>query len=176
MIRTLTCAATLAALCGCAPLPADLGAAGEPQVTRLTQVAAPPGAPPGSCWGRHVSPAVIETVTDQVLLHPAEVLADGAVARPAIYKTETVQRIVRERTETWFETPCPEQMTPEFVASVQRALAARGLYRAPVTGAMDARTRTAIRRYQAPEGPDSGILSLAAARRLGLVAVARDTG
>jgi len=172
-IRPRLCAAALAVLTGCAPGPADLGALREPEVSRMTQEA-PPGAAPGSCWGKHVSPAVIETVTHQVMLQPAQVRADGTVSQPAIYKTETRQDIVQERRETWFETPCPAQLTPDFVASVQRALAARGLYRGPVTGQFDARTRAAVRRYQKPQGLDSGILSLAAARKLGLVAVELD--
>ena len=33
--------------------------------------AAPPGAPDGTCWGRLETPAVIETVTEQVLVQPA---------------------------------------------------------------------------------------------------------
>lgn len=146
---------------------------GEPQVSRTIQKA-PPGAPPGTCWGKVVTPAVIETVTEQVMVQPPDVLADGTVARPAVYRTETTQRIARERTDTWFETPCEVDMTPEFNASVQRALAARSLYHGPVTGKMDAATRAAVRRYQTPQGLDSGILSLAAARKLGLVAVKRD--
>jgi peptidoglycan hydrolase-like protein with peptidoglycan-binding domain len=64
-------------------------------------------------------------------------------------------------------------MTPEFVASVQRALKVRALYRGPISGQMDSRTRAAIRAFQAPDGLDSGILSLDAARKLGLVAVER---
>ena len=40
---------------------------------------------------------------------------------------------------------------------------------------MDWATRRAIRQYQVREGLDSAILSLAAARRLGLVAVDRST-
>ncbi len=151
----------------------DLDALNEPEVSRLSQVA-PPGAEPGTCWGKHVTPAVIETVTLQVMMQPAEVLADGTVRQPAIFKTETQQQIVQERKEIWFQTPCQEQMTPEFVSSVQRALAARYLYRGPVNGEMDARTRAAVRKYQKPEGLDSGILSLAAARKLGLVAVKLD--
>jgi peptidoglycan hydrolase-like protein with peptidoglycan-binding domain len=82
---------------------------------------------------------------------------------------------VKERSVTWFETPCAAGQTPDFVASVQRALAARGLYRGPAHGEMDARTRAAIRRFQTPEGLDSGILSLAAARKLGLVPVKPNT-
>ncbi|WP_317055187.1 peptidoglycan-binding domain-containing protein [Roseovarius rhodophyticola] len=110
-------------------------------------------------------------MTQQILLQPAEILDDGTVARPAIYKTETRQQIVQERKETWFETPCASDLTPEFTASVQRALKARGVYRGPITSVMDARTRAAVRAYQKPQGLESGILSLAAARQLGLVAV-----
>ena len=143
---------------------------GEPEVVQRLETA-PPGARPGSCWGKSVQPAVIETVTQQILLHPAEILDDGTVMRPAIYKTETRQEIVQQRRETWFETPCAADLTPEFTASVQRALKARGLYRGPITSAMDARTRAAVRAFQRPQGLESGILSLAAARQLGLVAV-----
>ncbi|WP_300548175.1 peptidoglycan-binding domain-containing protein [Roseovarius sp.] len=144
--------------------------AGDPDlVTRIET--SPPGAAPGTCWGKEVAPAVIETVTEQILLHPADIDADGKVARPALYRTETRQDIVKERQVSWFETPCADDLTPDFVASVQRALAARALYRGPISGEMDTRTRAAIRRYQAPEGPVSGILSLKAARNLGLVSV-----
>lgn len=165
----------LAGLAACTSPSGNLDALREPEVTRTSQ-AAPPGAAPGTCWGKHVSPAVIETVTHQVMVQPAEILSDGTVTQPAIYRTETTQQIVRKRKETWFETPCEDAVTPDFVASVQRALAARGLYRGPITGEMDAGTRAAVRRYQKPEGLDSGILSLAAARKLGLVAVERDAG
>ncbi|MGX0875563.1 hypothetical protein ACSSV4_000235 [Roseovarius sp. MBR-154] len=140
-------------------------------VTR--QGEAPPGAPPGTCWGKHVTPAVIETVTEQVQTAPPEMDETGRVIRPARYVTETRQEIVKERTATWVEVPCADLQTADFIASVQRALIARGLYKGPVTGRMDARMRAAIRRYQAPRGFDSGILSLETARELGLVAVER---
>jgi hypothetical protein len=144
----------------------------EPQVTRDIEEA-PPGAAPGTCWGKHTTPAVIETVTQQIMLQPAQVTSEGRVIQPAIYKSETQQRIVRERKDTWFQAPCPDVQTPEFIASVQRALAARSLYRGAITGQMDSPTRAAIRKYQRPQGLDSGILSTAAARKLGLVAVER---
>ncbi|MEO1139646.1 MAG: peptidoglycan-binding domain-containing protein [Pseudomonadota bacterium] len=145
----------------------------EPELVQRLQTA-PPGAEPGSCWGKDISPAVVETVTEQVLLQPAEVRSDGTVAQPAVYKTETKQMIVRERRETWFETPCSVDLTQDFNASVQRALKARGHYRGPINGEMDARTRAAIRAFQKPQGLDSGILSIAAARQLGLIAVEID--
>ncbi len=147
----------------------------EPEVSRALQEA-PPGAAPGSCWGKQVTPAIVETVTDQVLIQPAEVRVDGSVTAQAIYRTVTRQEIVRQRSETWFETPCDDALTPDFIATLQRALAARGHYHGAIDGEMSARTRAAVRAWQAPEGLDSGILSLAAARRLGLVAVERDAG
>lgn len=168
----LFCALALVGLSGCdAGLP-DVDALREPEVSRFT-AEAPPGAAPGTCWGKQVTPAIIETVTHQVMLQPAEIQSDGSVLQPAVYKTETRQEIVRERKETWFETLCAQELTPDFVASVQRALAARGFYRGAPSGEMDARTRAAVRRYQEPQGLDSGILSRAAARDLGLVAVDR---
>ena len=144
-----------------------------PAETEVTQTLdqAPPGAAPGTCWGKDASPAIIETVTEQVLVQPAKVNADGTIANPAIYKTEARQAIVQERRDTWFEVPCENVLTPEFNASVQRALKARDLYRGVITGKVDGRTRAAIRRFQKSQGLDSGVLSMAAARRMGLISV-----
>ena len=157
-----------------AALTPDLAALREPEIVRAESPLAPPGAAPGTCWGREVSPAVIETVTEQVMVQPPEVLADGTVLSPAIYRSETQQRIVRERRETWFETPCDSVWTEEFTASLQRALKVRGHYYGAITGRRDKRTRAAIRRYQKEQDLDSAILSIEAARQLGLVAVRRE--
>jgi len=172
MIRTLTLSLMATGLLAACETTLSVPELTEPDLVQ-SLAEAPPGAAPGTCWGKDVTPAVIETVTDQVLLQPARLRADGTVEKPAIYRTETRQAIVEERNVTWFETPCADVRTPDFIASLQRALKARNLYRGPINGRMDARTRAAIRRYQKPEGLDSGILSLAAARRLGLVAVER---
>jgi hypothetical protein len=159
----LSCLALALALAACQPAP--------PGPDRPSLGAeAPPGAAPGTCWGKKDTPAVIETVTEQVQLSPAETDATGRALRPATYATVTRQAILRERVTTWYETPCPDVQTPEFIASVQRALAARGLYTGQITARFDARTRAAIARYQAPLGLDSDTLSLDSARRLGLVA------
>jgi hypothetical protein len=153
-------------LAACQPLPG--GPAPPPDLA-----AAPPGAPPGTCWGKQVSPAVVETVTEQVQTTPAVTAPDGRVLTPAGYATETRQAIVEERRVRWIETPCPETQPPDFIASLQRALWARGLHSGPVTGRMDAGTRKAVRRYQAARGLDSDILALDSARALGLVALPR---
>lgn len=171
-IKTLTGLSGLF-LASCAGLaPPDVAQLSEPKL-RVSRQIAPPNAAPGTCWGRDVTPAMIETVTEQVLLRPAKIAADGTVITPAAYKTETKQAILRERQKIWFETPCPESIGPDFVATLQRALKARGLLRGAITGAVDERTLRAIRLFQKPQGLDSSILSLAAARKLGLVAVER---
>ncbi|UWR43975.1 peptidoglycan-binding domain-containing protein [Phaeobacter inhibens] len=140
------------------------------QVSRNTP-AAPPGAAPGSCWATHTTPAVIETVTVQVMTRPARTAPDGRVIAPARFRRETRQDIVRPRRESWFETPCPVDMTPQLVGSLQRALAVRGLYTGEINGQLDNATRASVRRFQKQDGFDNDQLSLLSARKLGLVAV-----
>lgn len=140
------------------------------RVTRAAQ-AAPEGAPPGSCWERKITPAIIETVTLQEVTAPAVIGENGAILKPAAYRTESRQQIVRPRSTAWFETPCPAQMTPEFIASVQRALEARGYFSGIATGRMDGPTLAAIRLYQQELGIEASSLTLEAARKLGLIAV-----
>ena len=135
--------------------------------------ATPPAVPEGACWQRAVTPAVIETVTEQVLATPERRGPDGAVTEPASFRTETRQSIVAERREVWFETPCPQVLDGDFLATLQRALKARGLYLEPLTGVLDQSTRAAIRAWQRPRGLDSDVLALASARALGIVAVPR---
>ena len=165
----------LTALASCemplAEAPAD--APPEPGVAEATSNG-PDGAPPGSCWGRTVSPAVVETITEKVQVKPAEISEAGTVTALPVYRDESRQQIITPRQDNWFETPCSDVLTEEFVASLQRALAARGFYGGAALGQMDAATRSAIRRYQVSAGgPDSEVLSLAAARMLGLIAVPR---
>lgn len=167
-LRFCSCVALCAGLSACqmsAPTD-DVVRAGDAQ-------SAPPGADPNACYGRHATPAIVETVTEQILVQPPQITADGTVSYPAIYRTETRQDIVRERKELWFETLCAKAFTPEFNSSVQRALAARGYYTGAITGKFDRATRRAVLGFQRAEGLDSDILSLAAARKLGLVAMPR---
>lgn len=128
----------------------------------------PEGASPDSCWTRDVEPAIIETVTEQVVVQPPELGRDGRVRQAGVYHTETRQQIVRPRRESWFQIPCPEQMTPAFVASLQRALQARGLYHGAISGGMDVPTRRAIRRFQTSRGMETAEITLDGARALGL--------
>lgn len=159
----------LLATAGCGPLPdAEVARLMERDGTIVTRGEGPADARPDACYARDVTPAVIETVTEQVVVRPGRLAEDGRVLEPASYRTDTRAEIVETRREIWFETPCAAQDDPAFIATLQRALAARGLYAGPVSGVMDRRTRAAIREFQRPQGLDSGVLSLAAARLLGL--------
>lgn len=164
--------AGLLVLAGCVAAPgggvSESGQRAAALISDTSALARPPGAPPGSCWQRDVAPAVVETVVEQRIVTPPRTRADGST-QPAVIRTETRQRIVRDRSAVWFETPCPPEMTPALIASLQRALLARGFYSGQATGMMDAATRAALRSYQAQNGLDSDILSIRSARELGLV-------
>ena len=156
-------------LAACGPMPgAEVARLLERDGTIVTRGEGPEDARPDACYAQDVTPAVIETVTEQVIVQPPEIATDGTVRAPAIFRTDTRQRIAQERQEIWFETPCEAQTDPDFIATLQRALAARGQYTGPVTGVMDRRTERAIREFQEPQGLDSGVLSLAGGRLLGL--------
>lgn len=159
----------LLGLAACGPMPgAEVARLLDQDGTIVTRGEGPENARPDACYAQDVTPAVVETVTEQVVVTAPERDAQGRVIRPGSFRTDIRQRIVEERREIWFETPCAAQDDPAFIASVQRALAARGVYRGPISGVMDRRTRNAIREFQEPQGLDSGVLSLAAARLLGL--------
>lgn len=152
-----------------------------PEVTRSTGTALitdpderPADAKPGSCYGKDVTPATIEVVTEDKLLEPAKLAPDGAVIKPAVYETTKVQKIVAQREEFFFEVPCPPLLDEDFVATLQRALKARGFYRGLINGRMTDATRRAIRAYQVPRGLNTDILTLQSALDLGLVAYGRD--
>lgn len=161
-------------LAGCAQTPPDVASRGDFSAgfLRGTQVT-PPDASPGACWAQDDLPAVIETVTENVLLTPEIRDEAGNLVQPPVYSSTVDRRIAQEGAAVWFQTPCPDQVDAEFVASLQRALKARGFYLLPLSGEMDAPTTLAVRRFQALNGLDSAILSLAATRELGLIEVPR---
>jgi Putative peptidoglycan binding domain len=172
--------AMMLVLCACGAAGNPAGSPASPIIPAGNLLAAElvrsgrPEAGAGECWAEELTPAVIETVTEQVEVAPAVPASDGKPAVPATFQSRVQQRILSDRSDVWFLVPCPELMGPDTLASLQRALKVRGLFRGSVTGEMDAATAAAVRRYQAPQGLDSPKLSLAAARQLGLVAYARD--
>lgn len=174
MIRPAISLLAVVALTGCVsdrpPTRADS--------TPIGPLAAAPAPSPetGTCYGRTTTPAIIETVTEQILVQPAVIRSDGSVETPAAFRTVTRQRILRERREVEFATPCATAMTPEFIASLQRALAVRGRYNGPITGTMDGRTQSAIQAFQQSTGDvDTVVLTLQTARALGLAVTPQTT-
>lgn len=168
--RVVLCALCAFALPACQTDPAVVTL---PQTlpTATGYVPAPPDAPRGTCWGQALVPAIIQTVTEQVQVSPKITAPDGTVESPAIFRTETRQEILRPRGEIRFQAVCPRDLTPGFIASLQRAMAARGAFSGPVTATYDPATQAAIRALQKETGPDSPILSTDLARKLGLIAV-----
>ncbi|MEM1387680.1 MAG: peptidoglycan-binding domain-containing protein [Pseudomonadota bacterium] len=156
------------------------GGVNHPYVTQLSEPepirtgrSALAGTGQAACRVEDTTPAVIETETEQVMVQPAVHDSDGTLIYAAQYHTFTRQRIVRERVDLSFDRVCAADLTPDFIASLQRALAVRGYFKGPADGVMTPQTQAAIRSYQEPQGLNSAILSLAAARQLGLAAVRR---
>ncbi len=147
---------------------------GDPNAGGDVASASGPETADAACFKSETLPAVIETVTEKVLVTPAVQAADGSELAPATYDSQSLQKIVQERRTVRFETVCEAAMTAEVVASLQRALAVRGGYDGTVTGRYDAATRAAVKRYQSGRGLPSTSLSLQAARELGLVAYSRN--
>ena len=141
----------VAALAACTEAPAS----DKNPPTRLETFAAAPSAAGSRCWDKHVTPAETKTVRELVQVQPARLDEDGNVISEPIYRREAREVTARAGREQWFETPCEDQLTPEFLASLQRALKARGHYSGAITGRMDTGTGRAIRLYQEPQGLDS---------------------
>jgi len=130
--------AALAALVACVPVAVPDRGAPPPAVEVTLSVQPPEGAS-DRCFARDDAPA-------------PRALAPDPSGTPAL----------------WFEIPCDAEADPALISALQRALAARGLLDGPVTGTLDTQTRAAIARYQAPLRLRSEVLSLTAARELGL--------
>jgi len=168
----LMLAGALAACTPAAEPTARLDLGGEVIITDFTL--GPPDARPGACYGKDVTPAVIEQVTERVLVAEPEISTEGNILKPAEYQERTTQELVTGRDPIFFETPCPPRWTPDFIASIQRALKTRAIYTGPVSGDLDPATRAAIRNFQIARGLNSAILSTESARALGLVEVDLD--
>lgn len=156
-----------------------LAACAPPQGHDVTQFIAPTkietqsGPPPedgdGQCWGFIAGETRTELEEQLIEVEPPKQAADSDEITPPIFRKASVPVEITDPGRSFLRI-CDTDLPP-LVAALQRALDARGIYQGAITGEMDAATRDAVRRYQADQGVDSAILSLAAARQLGLVAV-----
>jgi len=122
----------------------------------------------GRCFTFAPGPTRTETVVVTVQTAPEQRDASGAITQPAIVRSEEREQIVPAGPDVRFEVVCPQNLTQGLVASVQRALSARGAYAGPVNGLLDAGTQKAILVFQSRNGLQSGTLSIATAREFGL--------
>lgn len=68
---------------------------------------------------------------------------------------------------------CPPDQTTEFIASMQRAFAARRLYAGEITGTWTPETLRSLRDFQSARGITTQSPSIAIAQELGLVPITR---
>lgn len=134
----------------------------------------PPQGNAGACFIQYTSPAVIETVTEQVLLQAEKRAVDvqtgqSVVISPAIYRTDTVQKIISPRRAAQIEIICQKDQSVGFTQTLQRALTARGHYRGAITGLMDQRTKNAVRRVQKSHGVNIADVTVELAESYGLI-------
>jgi hypothetical protein len=161
------------ALAGC--LPSAPPEADRLDAAPLPRLDARPAQAAEGCWAEEGRAAQVETVEVEVVVEPAGLAPDGTLRAEPLTRIETRQREIAPAKAIWFEVPCPGAMNATRIATLQRALDARGLYDGEATGVVDTATKQAIRAWQAARGLDSATLSLAAARRLGVLPVAPPT-
>jgi len=123
------------------------------------------------CYFEKITPAEISTQVETRLTQPEKRNAAGQLVSPVQYETTRTQTITKARSITKFDAVCPEDLTPEFIASLQRAFKARGLFSSTITGSMDTSTRRAILNFQSVRGVKSATVMKATAQELGLVVV-----
>ena len=121
------------------------------------------------CYVEKITPAEISTQVKTRLVQPEKRNTAGQLVLPAQYETIRTQTITKPRSVTKIDAVCPEDLTLEFIASLQRAFQARGLFFSTITGAMDTPTRRAILNFQTARGVESATVMKATAQELGLV-------
>lgn len=173
MQRTGLVAAVALLLAACAPQRPHVEAPVTLPVFDAQVLTKPPAPGMGGCWHATFRPALFETVTEQVQTTPESRAPTGEIITPATFRSEVRTSQLRPRQGIWFRSLCPQDglEDPVFLASLQRALKARGLYSGEIDGQLTAQTGTAIQAYQAHSGLQSPVLSIAAARALGLIVI-----
>ena len=88
---------------------------------------------------------------------------------PAQYEKTRTHTNTKPRCVTKIEAVCTEDLTQEFIASLQRAFQARGLFSSTITVSMDTTKRRARLIFQTVKGVESETVVKATAQELGLV-------
>ena len=123
------------------------------------------------CYFEKITPAEISTQVEPRLVQSEKRNITGHLVSPAQYEITRTQTIIKPRSVTKIDAVCPEDMTPEFITSLQRAFQARELFSSTLTASMDMSTRRAILNFQTVRGVSSETVTKATAQALGLVVI-----
>ena len=123
----------------------------------------------GRCFAFTIPPTETQVIIEQVISIPEARAEDGTLITPAIYRDQEREIQVPVGDSDRFEVICPQNLSQNFVASVQRALLVRGYHVEAVNGLIDQPTRNAILTYQKDQGLISANLGVQTAIGLGLV-------
>ena len=123
------------------------------------------------CYFEKIIPAEISTQVEPRLVQSEKRNTTGHLVSPAQYEITRTQTIIKPRSVTKIDAVCPEDMTPEFITSLQRAFQARELFSSTLTASMDMSTRRAILNFQTVRGVSSETVTKATAQALGLVVI-----
>ena len=123
----------------------------------------------GTCFAQAAPQQATRVVTRQVEVIPAVTGPDGTITTPPVFRNETGPISEQVAPGARFAVLCPDELTPERIATLQRALKARLAYDGAITGVYDSETSRAVQAFQAPLGIDSAELARNLAQRLGLV-------
>jgi len=127
----------------------------------------------GRCFARDAAPTEVRIVEETIVVVPEKRDNLGRITQPAVVRSQDGPQTFRIGNGTRFETLCPQEYTPAFVGSLQRAMQARDAYAGPITNAYDDATSQAVRAFQRSSGIDSPLLRRRTALELGLTAAPR---
>ena len=123
------------------------------------------------CYFEKITPAEISTQVEPRLVQSEKRNTTGHLVSPAQYEITRTQTIIKPLSVTKIDAVCPEDMTPEFITSLQRAFQARELFSSTLTASMDMSTRRAILNFQTVRGVSSETVTKATAQALGLLVI-----
>lgn len=124
-----------------------------------------------ACWETAILPAEYEQNPEA---SSSQITKDHIDSAPVSDRKSAEQKIIKPQEEVRYRSLCADQKTPEFLSSLQRALAVRDYYQGPITGKLDTPTQAAIKRYQEAKGSRLPTITLETARELGLIAINRN--
>lgn len=128
----------------------------------------------GRCFAQASGQVTLADLRDSDLLRPpvdvvpAPAIEEEVQEDPVVLSPDAPVLFMTEVGDP-FEAICADDLTPDFISSLQRALGARNAYSGQVTGAYDTSTAAAVLLYQRETlDLNSEVLALETAQSLGI--------